>query len=377
MTKIKVGIISYGLERLITGTRRYTVELVRELLKFSDAIEIYLLMAGDAGLLDNEQHLRYVNLPGSRHYPTLVTFGNHAIRKLASKLKLDILHDPNGLAPILFCQHPLKTIVTIHDVFPLSFPGTNTVPETLVYKHWLPKVAPKANAIITDSNHSKKDIVKFLRIPESKVHVIYLGVGKEFTPLAKEQHQKIYQKYRLPQEYVLHVGEINKRKNIEVIIDSMKKLWNDGASYPLVLAGSNQDKFEKIIGNYEETIKKRVICLGYVIEKDLPGIYSGATIFVISSLYEGFGLPPLEAMACGTPAICSNRTPIPEIVGNNVLLFDPLKPDDLSEKIKEMMLNPDMRNYYRNKGFVRARLLSWEKTARNTLSLYQKVIQRD
>jgi glycosyltransferase involved in cell wall biosynthesis len=303
--------------------------------------------------------------------------------KELNRLKPDIVHYPyfDFFQLTLPLMREKPTIVTIYDVIPLIFPehfppGLKGRVKLEIQKHSLNGV----KAIITISEASKKDIIKYLEVPKEKVFVTYLAPGKEFKkfqpkagpPLA----EKIRQKYHLPEVFVFYVGDVNWHKNIPGLIKVMAKI-NPAVS--LVLAGKAfMDEELKETKEILQLIKEpnlinRVKLLGYLPESELVAIYNLASVYCQPSFYEGFGLPVLEAMACGCPVVAAKAGSLPEICKEAAIMIDPYDISDIARGINRVVENKSIRNDLINKGFKQENKFSWEKTARETLAVYNRV----
>ena len=211
---MQVGLISYGLDRPLTGIGRYTVELARAVSALRGDVEITLLAAGDAGPLADQNALRTVTLPGCRLLPGLLTLGNGIILMRARQLGLDLVHDPTGVTPLLFGASGARTVVTVHDVFAWSCPGTSTLMDTLIQRYWLPRRLPQVDAVITDSLASQKDLSHYLGVSRRMIHVIPNAASSHFRPAPLPQVATARSRSGLPEQYILYVGSLVKRKNL-------------------------------------------------------------------------------------------------------------------------------------------------------------------
>lgn len=272
-----------------------------------------------------------------------------------------------------------KRIVTIHDVIPLIFPdkfpsGIKGKLNLLLQKRALGNV----DFVICDSETSKKDVIQKLSVPANKVKAIYLAAGENFGKVtALGEIESTRKKYKLPEIFSLYVGDVNWNKNLTTLLKSVSI-----SKIPLVMVGSALvDKALKPVMELDRLItdldiNSLVIRTGFVPEKDLVAIYNMAQVTVMPSVYEGFGLPVLESMACGTPVICSHNSSLSEIGGNVAIFCDPSSPEDIAAKIKSTInLAPDQRSNLSAKCQGHAKKFSWEKTARQTIDIYQEVLK--
>lgn len=218
------------------------------------------------------------------------------------------------------------------------------------------------------------DIIRYFKIPENKIKVIYLGVDEDYKPLSETEIRKVRQKYHLNYPFILYVGSLISHKNIPTLIKAFYKLKKYGLPHKLVITGKRGWKYKNIFEIISKlNLQKDVVFTGYVQREDLPALYNAADLFVYPSLYEGFGLPPLEAMACGTPVITSNTSSLPEVVGNAGIMVDPYDIDGLAKAMYEVLTNEGLRAELRKRGLERAKMFSWKKTAEETLNVYKGI----
>ncbi|MTI53328.1 glycosyltransferase family 4 protein [Geosporobacter ferrireducens] len=284
--------------------------------------------------------------------------------------KIEVFHCTKnmGLPIIKMCKY----VVTIHDLIPMIFEQEylNTPLKKFAYNRRIRQSINLADIIITDSKYSKQDIITKFAIDESKIRVVYLGVDDKIFPVTDlDLIEQKKSKYKIEGDYILGIGSNEPRKNVKALLEAYKRLKkNYQIEEKLVIMGKNWME-----GTLDTS--KDVIFTGYVDEKDLCAIYSGAKVFVYPSLYEGFGLPPLEAMACGTPVVTSNSTSIPEVVGDAAVLADPKDIQILEKSIIGLLQDSEYRNELRNKGFERVKRFKWEITVDELKKVYKEVIE--
>lgn len=272
-----------------------------------------------------------------------------------------------------------KTVVTIHDVIPLVFPDHFPRGARGSLNLFLQKLTLKnINAVITDSNNSRNDIEKYLSIDKSKIHVAHLAAAKAFKKIDnKKLISRVTIKYDLPRDFILFVGDLNWNKNIlnllEAVKISKKKIVLVGKSFlntNLPEAKSVRDKISKL------ELKNEVIFTGFVKTEELAILYNTAKVTCLPSIYEGFGLPVIESMACATPVICSNNSSLTEVGGNAPIYCDPLNPKDIASKINLIFnLEPEKRVDLEKKSIEQASRFSWQKTAEETVKVYMSALQ--
>ena len=271
---------------------------------------------------------------------------------------------------------PKPVVVTVHDLIPLKFPrqfpaGIKGAIIWQINRHLLKKV----NHIITDSKASQKDIVNFIGVNPAKTSVVYLAADAVFKPIRGKVLPRVKNKFYLPGKFILYVGDVNWNKNLPLLAETCLKL-----NYPLVIVG--KQAVAKNVPIHPETKDliafqrlaaahpQKIICLGFVPTRDLVAIYNLATGYAQVSRAEGFGLPVLEAMACGTPVVTSKTSSLPEVAGRAAVLVKPESPFEIACGIEEVMKK---HKIYEKLGFERVKLFSWEKTATDTLKIYQKL----
>lgn len=259
--------------------------------------------------------------------------------KKLKKIKPDVLHIPHYNVPIFYRG---KMIVTIHDLTHLVYP--EFLPNKLAYFYakfmmWI--AIKKSTKIMTVSQNTKKDILKFFKVNPDKIEVIYNGVGKEFVKKGKEEIEYLYEKFNIPKnkKIIMYVGNLKPHKNLERLLEAYSKI-QDKEETVLLLVGKSFKKYD-ILEDKEKLlkIKENVIHTGMVEQKELVDLYNLADLFVFPSLYEGFGIPVLESLACGTPVICSNTSSLPEVGKDRVGYFNPMDIEDIKNKIEEYLKN--------------------------------------
>jgi glycosyltransferase involved in cell wall biosynthesis len=372
---MRVGLLTYGLDRPLTGIGRYTIELAKGLARLEQGPVVTLLRAGRAGPLEAE-NFPAVSLPGCHLLPGLMTLGNIWLPWIASRLDLDVIHDPIGVAPFLFGGGRAKTVVTLHDVFSWSHPGTSTLLEDLIYRRWLPRTVSSAQAVITASQQSQADILRFLPVDPALLTVLPYGLAADFHPLPPSQVTgRLREKFGLSAPYILYAGTAGPRKNVERLVRAFASLAEALPQHRLVLAGPRTARQMMAVSDWiPQDLSRRILTTGPVSDPDLAVLYNGCALFVFPSLYEGFGLPPLEAMACGAPVICSKTSSLPEVVGDAAWLVDPLDIRAMADAIRELLGDPSRREEMRKNGLERSKAFTWESNAAGTMEVYRKVV---
>ena len=357
------------------GMDYVVLQEIKELQMMDTKNEYFVFVApGEDRCLEDSKNVHIIEI-GGNFYPLWEQF---TLPRAAKELDLDILHCTSNTAPIK-CKIPL--ILTLHDIIFLEPRDKNN---KSLYQNmgWLyrrlvvPKILKKCQKIITVSNFEKQNIMTKLGIPEDRMAMIYNGYNDWFRPAQDIQYT--YQKYIDNPGYFFFLGNTDPKKNTErTLIAYSKYLEESDVKRKLLMADLDHDYLNGIIErNHIENIRKNVVMPGYIVNQDLPDIYNSAFAFLYTSLRESFGIPLLEAMACGTPVITSNTSSMPEIGGPNAILINPENP----EEIAEMMLKLENEDiFYRKQeqvGLERAKLFSWRHTAEQLLEVYDHVYKR-
>jgi len=288
--------------------------------------------------------------------------------------EVDVFHSPDFLLPPL--RHG-RAILTVHDLSFRRLPECADAALAAYLNRAVPHSIQRADLVLADSLSTKADLMELLGVPAAKIEVLYPGVGDTYQPIRDEATlTAIRQKYGLPHDFVLFVGTIEPRKNLVTLLKAWSQICNlqSAICNKLVVAGSRGWLYEETFATVERLgLSSDVVFLGYVPEADLPALYSLARLFVFPSLYEGFGLPPLEAMACGTPVVCANTSSLPEVAGNAALLVDPLDADGLATTMQQALGDEGLRARLVERGLRQAARFTWRAAAQQLLAIYEKV----
>ena len=304
-----IGYLIYAENRSARGIVRYTLGLLSALERAG--LKFIVLHAG----LERNKNGTVV-LPGAGLLPGLLTWGQAEIAWAVHRHGLDLVHDPTGSLPLFLTG--TKRVATIHDAIPYISPESSTALDWLIYHAWLPLAVRRLNALITVSQQSKIDILHYLPVNPENVTVIPIAANRTYRPLGREQLQAVLARYAIDFPYLLYVGSLEPRKNLPRLLEAYVLLRAWSPRWHLVIVGARNFWKSSPVGETVEKldIKPWVHIIGYIPEEDLPALYNGADLFVFPSLYEGFGLPVLEAMACGTPVVCSHAGSLPEVAGD-------------------------------------------------------------
>lgn len=357
------------------GIGTYTYNLARHLAKLDSSDEwIYLTLKNIpvAGFEITDSFA--VSRPQKSSH---IAFWEQALLPIdLMRCRLDLFHATGGLtqvweigAPYL---QPCRTVITVQDLHPFIIPDFRFIADARVFK-WQMKALRKAAGVISVSNNTKLDLMSFLDLPAERIDVVPMAASEHFQVLDNSVAETAVRQFDLPDPFVLYVGNYNTHKNIEALIDAWLLL---PATVHLALVGRKETYpasfLERISrGRREETVHFIGGLSHY--SPELVALYNRAAVFVFPSLYEGFGLPVLEAMQCGCPVVASRRGSLPEVVGDAGVLVEPQDTDELADAIRRILDDPLWREDLRKRGFVNARRFSWERTAQKTLELYHRV----
>ncbi len=288
--------------------------------------------------------------------------------------RVDLLHAMALVAPLF---SPCPTVVTVFDLSFLFYPQAFRPFKRLYLRLMTRLSAQRARQVIAISENTRRDVIAWLGVPASQVHAIPCGVDPTLTPASPTEVSAFKRDKKLPDRFVLFLGTIEPRKNVPHLIDAFADLVAAGEDdICLIVAGGRGWMSEAAFARVEERgMQGRVRFVGYVPEVEKRLWYSAATCFCYPSLYEGFGLPPLEAMACGTPVIVSNSSSLPEVVGGAGVIVPPDDRPALQEALHELLSNPGLRERLKARGLARARYFSWAKAARRTVEVYRRALE--
>lgn len=370
---MKIGIDARVLGfRQVGGAKSYTYNLISNLAKI-DSVNEYVIFHGlpeDLTFGKKNFRVKVVQIPSYEFLKEQLILTYEI-----TKEKLDIFHSPFYLPPLVRLS---KTIYTILDLNPDENPGLYQDKKMVSYfRRWRKKVAKKTDSIITISNYVKEKVEEILLIPGEKVRAVYLSQDERFGRMAnKDLTNKIKDDYHIKGDFLLYVGHIQPWKNLNRLIEAFALIKRRGIKEKLVLVGGKGWATKEIETLTKELgLKGEVTITDFVPGDDLPLFYQAASAFVFPSLMEGFGIPVLESMACGTPVVCSNVTSLPEVAGGAAIFFNPLDVPEMAEAIFRVLTDEGLRKDLVKKGLKRCKEFSWEKTAKETLGVYKEMAQ--
>ena len=288
----------------------------------------------------------------------------------------DLFHATDHVLPPL---RRLPSVFTVHDLAFLVHPETHLRSNRAYLAAMMPRYVAAATLLIADSESTRRDVLARYAVAPDQVRVVPLGVEPTFAPMRPEQARRLVaERHGLAGPYLLFVGTLEPRKNLRGLLEAYAALQRRRADPPLLaIAGAEGWQYDDLYQVVQrEGLAQRVRFLGRVADADLPALYSAAAVFVYPSLYEGFGLPPLEALSCGAPVVCSDRSSLPEVVGDAALLVDPLDGRALAGALERLLEDDALRRDLRGRGLARAARFTWERTAAATLDVYREAIRR-
>jgi glycosyltransferase involved in cell wall biosynthesis len=368
---MRIGIDARLVHYRQAGISQYTLRLLDELARIAPDDEFVILQSRKDGR-------QLVDQPNFERHP-LWTPPHHRLEQWLLPLELaavdlDVLHSPDFIPPF---RRNCKSVITIHDLNFLLYPHFLT-PQSASYYGQIDQAVRNCDHIIAVSETTKRDIVRLTGAPENKITVVYEAAHPIFRSLDDQALlAEMKERLEIDRDYILFVSTIEPRKNVSTLLVAFKRLLDSYHSpVNLVLAGEKGWLFDEVFSLVEKLeLQGRVQFLGRVSPEDLLALYNAAKVLVHPAFYEGFGLPPLEAMACGTPVVVSNTSALPEIVGDAALLVDPSDADSMAVAIWRVLSDEGLHWQMREKGLRRARRFSWKKAALETLNIYHRLGQ--
>jgi glycosyltransferase involved in cell wall biosynthesis len=370
---IRVGINASKYFDINTGVGRYTSNLCNSVTKGKDGNDYFFYLPGRSSTCWDDMN-------GAQTEEQGLFLQNNTLRILWEQIllpikirkdMLDLFHYTDHAMSLIQRRHPV--VITVHDIAYIRFPDLLNKSRQVYKKYILNLSVKNADIIIADSHSTKEDIIEFFKVDEKKIKVIHLGVESRFRPISNVEGYRI--RNNLPKKMILNIGTLEPRKNVVALIKAFKRLLERGfKDYILVIAGERGWLYKRIFEEIKSSgMEQSIRFLGVVDDGELPMLYNCADLFVYPSLYEGFGLPPLEAMACGIPIITSNTSSLPEVVGNAGIMIDPSDIESLSEEMYRVLKDKELRHRMSRDGLKRSKMFTWEKTVNNVLGVYNEV----
>ena len=356
-----------------TGIGTYTYELIYNLNRY-DKKNNYLIFLQESSSLNNFNHnfsIENIQNQSNENFWDKVSIPN-----ILDDTKSDLYHVPQngvGLSSNINC----KKVITLHDIIPLRMPETVSPKYLKIFNNELPNIIKDCDGIITVSNFSKNDIAKEFNYPKNKIFVTHLAAESIYVPLSKNECKHyLRRKYDINNKIILYVGGFSPRKNILGLINAFSLLPQKYRKDTTLVIVGNKGPSYTMYKNQAEKLKlsDSILFPGFIPYDKLPIFYNAAEVLVYPSFYEGFGLPPLEAMACGTPVITSNVTSMKEVVDDAAILIDPYNIDTLKNALEQILTDTKLSLKLMSKGLIRSMDFSWKDTAINTIKCYEQLI---
>ncbi len=377
---MRIGIEAQRLlRRKKHGMEVVTLELIRHLQQIDHKNEYVVFVKDDEDVdcIQATENFEIIKTPAF-HYPYWEQF---YLPKLAGKAKIDLLHCTSNTAPVMY-QSPM--VLTLHDVIYLekvSFAGTAYQNLGNIYRRWVvPKIVDKCEQILTVSEYEKKRIADYLAIDDNRIKVVYNAINSNFSLIDDTMAlQKTAEKYSLPQDYILFFGNTAPKKNTDGVVEAYCTYFHQQENpLPLVITDCKPayiyGKLKQWANGHEQKLKKSILVLDHIAFDELPYVYNLASLFLYPSFRESFGMPILEAMACGVPVITSNTSSMPEVAGGAAYLIDPAKPLKIAEAISSVQNDRALQAEMMEKGIQRASYFSWKRAAEQVLDTYEQVM---
>jgi glycosyltransferase involved in cell wall biosynthesis len=369
---LRIAIDAHSVGTGLGGNESYATNLIEALAEI-DSVNTYTLFVTRREAVERFSH-RWPN------FTVRSTLPHTPLIRIPLTLSAELRRNPVNVLHVQFTAPPFSpcpVVVSIHDLSFEHLPQTFKWRSRKQLRITVRRSAREAAQVIALSEYARDDIINTYGVKPGKVSVIPLAAPAHFRPILDEEElQRVRQTYGIEGDYILSVGAIQPRKNLSRLVAAYSRLRRaraEGNLPKLVLVGKCAWLYDETLRSIKELeVSDTVILTGYVPESDLPALYSGALAFVYPSYFEGFGLPPLEAMQCGTTVIVGDKTSLPEVVGDAGVLVDPFDVDDIAAAIEKVISDSDFRRQLRVKGLERAKLFNWQKTARQTLAVYQR-----
>jgi len=351
-----------------TGTENYSLFLIRSLLELDreNPYRLYFSIPPAPDLFPVATNVQIRAMPFPRLWTHIRLSWEMATRPP------DVLFVPAHVLPLV---HPRRSVVTVHDLGYLHYPQAHT-PWARWYLQWSTSHNARTAAhIIADSQATKRDLIQHCQVASAKISVVYPGYDPSFAaPHEGGRLAAVQERYPIPGTYIIYVGTLHPRKNLAGLLDAFAAVVKQGHDLHLVIAGKKGWLYEPLFAQVHQlALEERVHFTGYVPQKDLPALISGARVFVLPSLYEGFGFPVLEAMACGTPVVCSNVSSLPEVAGDAAILVDPHDTTQLAQALCRLLDDDGLCRELVQRGLEQVTRFSWGKCAGETLEILETV----
>lgn len=366
------------------GMDRVALELILNLQVIDKENEYFIFVKPDLdrSVISNTRNFTVVEIPGGP-YPL---WEQVKLPKIAASYHCDLLHCTSNTAPF---SKKIPLITTLHDIIYMEGSVWSLLmSKASLYQKFgnlyrriiVRNVVKNSKRLITVSNFEKKNITRFFNLKQNEVHTIHNGVSEQFKISLDTQHiERVKTTYNLPEDYILHIANKDPRKNTKRVLLAYKAYLNEAKAikkYPLLMLGYKEDDLKVLLNEIGAMdLLKHIVLSGYVVDEDLPLIYQLSELFLFPSLREGFGIPIIEAMACGIPVITSNTSSMPEVAGNAAHLVDPYKIKEITDGMLKILSDENYKNSLITQGLEQSKLFTWSSMATQVLEQYQQVYQ--
>ncbi len=365
---MKIAILADPVDNQLAGVHTFTREMILSLLRHDKENRYYLFRRRRNPSFPGARNVVVPKLGWTILFPAMRLF--YIFGRLAKRYRINVVIEPAHFGPF-FMPRKVKRVTVIHDLTPLKFPEHHRFHSQLLQSLFLRHIMKRADLIITNSENSRLDIISYYPFTEDKVEKIYLGHDEIFRP---DINPRVLEKYGITKSYFLFVSTLEPRKNLSLLLHAYQRFRVDSKTeVALVIVGKRGWKCRRLYNEINKhPYRDDIILPGYVLLEDLPPLYSQALAFVYPSYYEGFGLPVLEAMACGAPCLVSNVSSLPEVAGSATLMFNPFDVADLTEQMQTVTMDVELRKELSAKGIQHASLFSWDKFALELIEVMRR-----
>jgi glycosyltransferase involved in cell wall biosynthesis len=373
---MRIGINFHTNDEYISGVEYYSLGLLNALLRI-DSQNDYIAITNRPCLVrqhvSQSTNLTIIEIKHLRTRAARILWEHTQLPRVAKMHGLDVLHCPSYICPLRTTSVPY--VVTMHDTIAIDNPKWCKQTNSLYFSLFMKAATRKASSIISVSKCTADDLRRNFSLSYSKIHVVYSGIDEIFSP--KKDYPQCYrvrEHYNLPERYILYVGNIEPKKNLWTLLRVQRTLREKGLPHKLVIVGRRSWGVKVELDEISREIKAdNIVWTGYVDRRDLPCVYQMADVFVFLSLYEGFGFPPLEAMACGTPVISTNTGALNETLAGAALTVDSYSVGQITRAVVSMITDSSLQEKHIRMGLKQSSLFNWERTAKETLLVYQEV----